>query len=307
VNEIFSITFKQIMILVIFILIGWILKTRKIIEKGAARNLSKLELWVFIPALIIRNLANNFTVEKLSSRVEMFLVGMVITIATFALRMWLGKVFGKEGYTKSLYTYAFVVPNTGYIGTPLVGAIYGEEVLCDYIVFTMALWFFTYSWGMYKLSNQEKMTIRNFNNPIIYSLVIGMIIGLTGFKIPSVPMTIISNAADCMAPCAMLLAGIVIGNQSLKIAFSNVKAYVASAIRLIGIPVLVGAILLLLHMDKKIVMLSVFMTAMPCGLNLIVFPEAMDQDSTMGAGLVIISSVLCVITVPILTMIATNL
>jgi len=306
-NNTFMITFEQIVVLLVFVLLGWLLKAKGIIEKGAARNISKLELWVFIPALMINNLASNFTVEKLSSRAEMFLVGLAVTVVTFILSLWLGKVFGKEGYEKSLYTYAFAIPNTGYIGTPLVLAIFGEEALCDYLVFTMAQWFLTYSWGMYKLSNQEKITIKTFNNPIIFSLIIGMIIGMLGIKIPSVPQTIISNAANCMAPCAMLLAGIVIGNRSHKEALLNGKAYAASAIRLIGIPVLVGGIMKMIGMSNSMIILAVLMTCMPCGLNLIVFPEAMDQDSTEGANLVVISSILCVITVPIMTMIVTNL
>jgi len=110
-----------------------------------------------------------------------------------------------------------------------------------------------------------------------------------------------------MAPCAMLLAGIVIGKQSLRKAFTNGRSYAASAIRLLGIPALVGAVMLLLGIGRNITVLAVLTLCMPCGLNVIIFPEAMDQDSTVGANLVIITSVLSIITVPLITMLVTNL
>lgn len=306
-GSIFAITLEQILILFVFILIGWLLKHFNIVEKGAARNISKLEMWVFMPALIIKSFSSNFTVEQLSSKMTVLLAGIIVTAVTFVIALWLGKVFGTDKLTKNIYAYSFVIPNTSYVGYPLALAVFGEVFQCDFITFTLPMWVLMYTWGMFVLTGQEKISFKTFNNPTIWSLVIGIALGLLGVKIPEMPMTIITNASNCMAPCAMLLAGIVLGKQSLKAAFGNGRAYVASLIRLIAIPAVVCAIMMVLKVDTYLIQVTGMVLCMPMGLNSIVFPESMGQDSSAGASTVIISHVMGIVTIPLVTMLLYNL
>lgn len=103
-----------------------------------------------------------------------------------------------------------------------------------------------------------------------------------------------------MSPLAMLLTGFVIGEYSLKTLASDKKVYLASVIRLIILPSAFMAVLLLLKTDKDIIRVSLCATAMPLGLNTVVFPAAYGGDTTPGAGMALVSHLISVITIPVM-------
>lgn len=62
----------------------------------------------------------------------------------------------------------------------------------------------------------------------------------------------------------------------------------------------VMAVLLLLKTDKDIIRVALCATAMPLGLNTVVFPAAYGGDTTPGAGMALVSHLISVITIPVM-------
>ena len=112
--------------------------------------------------------------------------------------------------------------------------------------------------------------------------------------------TVIDNASNCMGPIAMLLAGMVIGNYNFKGLFNNVKVYIVTAMRLVITPALMIIALKLFGVGGEVIVLALVAYACPIGLNTIVFPAAYGGDTKMGASMVLISSFLAVITIPLM-------
>ena len=103
-----------------------------------------------------------------------------------------------------------------------------------------------------------------------------------------------------MSPLAMLLTGFVIGEYRLKTLASNKKVYLASLIRLILLPTVFMLVLMALKTDKAILRAALCATAMPLGLNTVVFPAAYGGDTTPGASMALISHLISVVTIPIM-------
>ena len=103
-----------------------------------------------------------------------------------------------------------------------------------------------------------------------------------------------------MSPLAMLLTGFVIGGYSLKKLASDKKVYLASVIRLIILPSLFMLVLLALKTDNAIIRAALCATAMPLGLNTVVFPAAYGGDTTPGASMALISHLISIITIPVM-------
>ena len=64
-------------------------------------------------------------------------------------------------------------------------------------------------------AGKEKFTWKKLLNPSNLSLVIGMILGLTGLPLPGFLTQALSAAAGCFSPLAMILTGFVIGKFDL--------------------------------------------------------------------------------------------
>ena len=99
------------------------------------------------------------------------------------------------------------------------------------------------------------------------------------------------------------MAGVIIAGYDVKQVFANAKIYLLSLFRLILLPALILFVLDLLHTPKEIMTLALFTFATPIGLNTIVFPTAFGGDPKNGASMVMVSSTLSMITLPVMYLI----
>ena len=110
----------------------------------------------------------------------------------------------------------------------------------------------------------------------------------------------------CMSPVAMLLSGIAVSEFRVKELLVNKKAYLVVALRLVALPVLAFLLVKGVRMDMALKS-AVVIYSMPCGMNTIIYPKMVGEDCRMGASLVLISSVACVLTIPLMFALATLL
>ena len=106
-----------------------------------------------------------------------------------------------------------------------------------------------------------------------------------------------------MSPIAMLLTGITIAKIDLRKTFKNISVYTVSVIRLLIIPLASVGILALLPLSYELALCTVCSLAMPLGLNTIVVPSAYGKDTSVAAGMALISHLLSCLTIPLVFMI----
>lgn len=273
--QVFSATFNQMLVLFIFMALGFFLNKKKLIPNDGSVVLSKLETYLFVPCLVFSVFYKYCTVENFKEKSVYILYGTVIMAVSLIIGIFLAKVFAKDGYLRKIYTYSFAVANFSFMGNAVVLGVFGEKLLFDYMIFTLPLNLYVYSIGTASLKPDDsgnRISIKAFLNPIFISLLLGAVCGLCALPLPKFLTSAISSAGACMSPLAMLLTGFVIGGYSLKKLASNKKVYLASVIRLIILPTVFMLALIALKTDKAIIRAALCATAMPLGLNTVVFP-----------------------------------
>ena len=113
---IFTTTLSQMAFLFSLILLGYLLAKRKIVPQNASVVLSKLENTLFIPCLVAGTFIQNFTVERISEAKELMLVSVALCVVAIPVGILLSKLFGKDRYTRNIYTYGLVFSNFGFMG-----------------------------------------------------------------------------------------------------------------------------------------------------------------------------------------------
>ena len=301
--KIFSATLNQMLVLFAFMAIGYFLNKKKLISDNTSKVLSKLETYLLLPCINFRTFYNNCTKDNFIAKSKYILYGFIVLIITFAFALLISRLFTKETYLRNIYVYSFTIPNLGFMGNALVLALFGESVLFDYMMFYLTFSIFIYTYGLYSLVPKDQgsgFSFKTLLTPPLIAMFFGAAFGLLGIKLPSFITEIVSSGAACMSPLAMLIAGFVIGNYSLKKLASDYKLYIASAIRLVVIPVLVVIALKLIGTESGIVMVSLCALSLPFGLNTVVFPEAYGGDATPGAGRALISHLMALVTIPLI-------
>ena len=304
--SIFMSTLNQTLFLFSLIAIGYFLAKKKFIPENSATVLSKLENMIFIPALVMGTFIENFTVERISSAWKILLISFVMIFIIMPVAVLISKCAAKDKYTQNIYTYGLAFSNFGFMGNAVVNALF-PEIFFEYLIFTLPLWIMIYLWGVPSLliaETEKKQTVaqklKAFVNPMFVAMFIGMIIGLSGIKLPSWITSLVSVSGSCMSPIAMLLTGITVSAIDMKKTFTNAGIYAVSVIRLIVLPLVFVGIAKLIPFDNTIFVCALCSLAMPLGLNTIVIPSAYGKDTSTAAGMAVVSHLLSCITIPLI-------
>lgn len=297
--ESFKIIFSQILILVSFIAIGYGLKKSGKLPDDFNKGISNLLVYILVPFLIFENISENFNTDVLIEKKNIILISVLIMFAFFLVAFIFSRVLSKDSNERDIYMYSFSFPNYGYFGYPLVLAIFGELMLFDYIIFNIPFMILTYTFGVYTLDPNKSLNLKKLINPIVISLVLGMIFGTFNIKTPQQITTIINMGSTCMAPMAMILTGVVFASKDLKNMLSNPKIYIACIVKMLIIPLIVIIIMSRFAVPEYISALIIPTLTLPPGLNGIIFPEANGRDSRTGAQLCLVSTLICFIAFPL--------
>lgn len=296
---------NQIAYLFAFIILGYALTKWKALPKESSTVLSKLENNIFIPALVLSTFIENFTVERISNARVLLAVSVLIAVIMAVVAVIISRIVTRDEYIRRIYTYGLAFSNFGFMGNAVMSCLY-PDIFFEYIIFTLPLWTLIYLWGVPRLlmrDGGEKQTLKesakSFVNPMFMAMIVGMICGLTKLQVPSWLMSVVEVSAGCMSPMAMILTGCVVASVPLKKTLCNKGVYIVSVIRLIIIPAVFIAICSLIKLPDTIYVCALFSLAMPLGLNTIVIPSAYGKDTTVAAGMAIVSHMMALVTIPL--------
>lgn len=299
--EVFTLTFGKVGMLLIFIAIGYFLRRHHDLPDDAGHVLSLLCTLLFSPAYSIATMSKSFTRDVLGENTLLIGYGVLFVIAAIGLSIVLSKPFSKNRIERNSLIYAFAIPNFGYFGYPVIEGVFGQEMLADVMIFLIPLSLATNSFGYALFVGDKKIPWKKILlSPMLVCLVIGLGLGLSGIRLPAFVDNAITVAGNCMSPCSMLLAGFMLGKFPLKELLTGWRPYVYSAIRLIGIPLIFGAVLLLLGVKGQYLMLPLLIAGIPLGLNLVVYPESQghEKQASSNAKLCFVSYLLALAVLP---------
>lgn len=291
---------QQIAMMVIYMMIGLVLFRTKLVTLEGSDSLSNLLLYIVLPAAVI----NSFCIEHTPQRLRVLLVsiaggaGVLLVMILAASLIYRKRPLDKLGVAFS---------NAGFMGLPLVTALMGEEaVFCSAPLVAM-MGALQWTWGQYVISgNREDLRPgKILKNPLVLATVAGILIFLLDLPVPSLAKSTLSSLAALNAPVAMVLLGVYLGQTDLRRTFTDPQLYLASGIRLIVIPLLVLLALQLIPADYEIVYQTLFVSCTaPAACNVAIYAKKLNADYTYAVGMVCLSTLLSVITMPLLMLLA---
>ena len=301
---IFFSTLNQTLVLFVFMIIGFCLNKGNFLPDNSSSVLSKLENIILVPAVVINTFMSKFTISNITAKWTYILYSAVIVAVLIPIALLASKAFAENKNEEQIYKYSLTFSNFSFMGIALVSGAFSADVLFNYLIFILPVYIVCYSLGVAWLipGNGGKVSFKSFANPICISLVIGAVLGLVKqwIVLPGFMQTAISGAGSCMGPVAMILTGFVIGGYDIKDLLKGWKVYAMSAIRLILLPSIFILIIKGINTPSEIVTVALVSLAMPLGLNTIVIPAAYDGDTKLGASFALVSSVLGIITIPVM-------
>lgn len=291
---------KEILSLFIIALIGFYCGKKNIIDETFSNGLSRLLLDVTTPLLIISSFSFTNSPTMGTNIVKAFIYGMILFIVIpFVVKPLLSKI---EKRKRNILQFAMVFSNCGFMGFPLAQSVFGNEGVIYTSIFNMIfnIWVWTYGVVLFSEVNSVKEVKKLLKNPGIISAVIGLLIMAFSIKIPSVLLDSMKMVGGLTTPISMLIIGSLLSRADLRKLVKDVRLYYASFIKLILIPVAIYLVASLFKENSIVIKTFILLEAMPAGAITTLFAERFNNNKEYSALIVSFSTLLSVITIPII-------
>lgn len=304
----FDALLNTIIMLFIMLVIGFIANKLGIFDETASKRFSKLIVTICQPALIIYSLTKlDYTPENLKLGLTTLALGVVIHLSLAAFAFVVCRPV-KDIDEQKLIEFSMIFGNVGFIGFPILESLLGEKGAFMGAFFIVSFHLVLWTWGMAIFARKRKdikLTVRKiFINLGTVPCFIGIILFVLNLDFPPYITKTLDYLGNMCTPISMLIIGALIGRRKLLAFVSSVKAYYLSFMKLIVIPLLVCLVMKLLGANSEMILFMTTVCALPSATMVSIFAEMYDLKPEISAQLVGMSSLISVVTVPIVLKIA---
>ena len=299
-----QILLQQTIIMFALMLLGLLLSRRGMITEQGSRDLSNVLLYAVIPCVILRSYMSEFSTEKLRA------MGLSALIAVIAFAASIAVAYLTCGTRHRIENFAVAFGNAGFIGSPLVTAVFGPEAAFYVVSFSTFANLLQWTYGIVIISGKkETMNLRMvFVNPVFISMVIGIALFVLQPTLPTVVTGTIGYIADGNTVLAMIILGYYLSKVQLRGLFADARLYLFSALRLLVVPAVTILVFLPFPFARgEITLITLIAAATPIASSTAIFAQKFDQDYRRAVSYVCLSTFLSVATLPLVMLFAERL
>ena len=300
--EMVLILVQQILVMVAMMLVGVALIRAKMIDESGVKQMSNVAMYVATPAVIIQAFAIDYNPEQL--------VNGLWVAAFFSLALLLSAIVGRVlcGSADKVGQFAVIFSNTGFVGIPIISSLLGPQYVF-YVTMTMAVGTFVlWTYGIYLMSGDMSQIsfAKIVTNPAVIALAVGLVLFFAPVHLPAMATSVLTGLGNLNTGLGMLVLGANLGISNIGLMISDVRLYKASVLRLLLVPALVTATLFLMPCPFEIKMTVLICEATPCGAVTSMLAQIYGSDYQYGTGLVIMTTLLSMATMPLVLSLAMN-
>lgn len=288
---------EQNILMFLYLLIGYFLFRKKLVKADGSADIGRMLLHIVMPAAILKAYMASYSPERLTGLVLSFLAALLALI----LSIIISRICFKE--EQSIERFGAAFSNAGFIGIPLVQMTLGEEAVFYVSSFVALLNILQWTYGVFILTGDPH--VLSFHklrtNPVILSFLGGLLLFFLPFRLPDLLTGMIGALAAMNGPLAMIVLGTYLAQVPLKSLFNERIVYRCALVRLFLIPALTITLLAFFPAKYHTLKLAVLIAASaPVGSNVAIFAQLYKQDYTRAVKEVCLSTLFCIITLPLL-------
>lgn len=286
---------RQIGIMFFYLAIGCLLFRFDLLTKEGSRSLANLLIYISLPCAIIQSFCISDGPEIRQALLPSLFLGALLLLLSMAISAVL---FRQE----PLQNFGAAFSNAGFMGIPLISASLGEQAVFFSAGFTAMLNILQWTYGQRLLSRQKtKRPWKALLNPLMVGFLIGLALFFSRAALPSAVLSCLSALSGLNAPLAMITVGAYLAQTDFHDMIFTARNYWVCAVRLVLIP-LMSIVLLSLFSGVSVSLRYALLIAAcaPIGANVAVYAQRLNGNYTYAVQLVCLSTLLSIITMPLI-------
>ncbi len=286
----------------LIIALGFLLGKKHWVSEQTNKQLVDILLLVAMPCALFTAFPSEFD----SATLQSFLMGITGGLLVFTVLIILSKlIFNKTLFKRNQSfegQFAFIFNNASFLGFPLVMTVFGQQALIPYsgfiIVFNIAL--FSYGIYLFERKFSRKLVKQALLNPNIIAVLLGTLFFLLSWRLPNTVDSAISYVCGIMTPLSLVCIGFMLSRANFKKLVAKPALFAMASIQLIIGPLVTFLILWIFQFPADVRNILVLIQALPTATSLGLFAKKYGGDHVEASEIVALSTILSVITLPII-------
>ena len=306
-NAIFVTFLNSLSILAVLIVFGYVARKLGVLTDTINAGMSTLLVKITLPCTIFVSMLRPFTRTLLMESLATLLISAAVYLSGYVIGMGLARLMNAELEEKRVWQFALVFANVGYMGFPIIYAVYGYEGMIYTTMANVVFNILAFSLGVYLFKKDRDEEVRaNLKlalfNPALVATYIGFFLFLTGLRPPEFIESGVGLVGGMTTPLSMLIVGSILAKSRLLTLVNDPRVLPVIFMRLVGIPLV--ALLVLRPFLHNDVMLGVIviLAAMPVAALTVIFAEQYKGNTAVASKLVALSSLLCLFSIPLISL-----
>ncbi|MBP5656230.1 AEC family transporter [Candidatus Saccharibacteria bacterium] len=297
----------------VILALGFLLGKLKLISAKTNKDLVNLLLTVFMPASLFMAFPIAYSDETSGIFIAGLVGGFVVMIAIILLSL---VIFNKKWYKGKLRyesQFSLVFNNATFLGYPIISSTFGPQstaviAYCGFIIaFNIAL--FSYGVYLFKHKVDAKLILNVITNPNIIAVVLGVVVFLTSFQVPSFLNDAVKYTSGATTALSIICVGFMLSTAKFSELFKKWKLAITALIQLIIGPLATYLLLIAIKavaiaagydFPDEVVVVCTLIQALPTATSLGLFASKYGGDEKEASQLVTMSTLFSIVTLPIM-------
>lgn len=286
----------------LILILGFCLGKWKLISTNTNKELTNLLLTVFMPASLFVAFPATYDQSTLNLFFAGLVAGIIIMFALIILSRTLFNKWWFKGGLRFESQFAFIFNNATFLGYPIVVNTFGPTGVIAYCGFIIAFNVALFSYGIWLFEHKLSLKLIKsvVTNPNILAVLFGMILFLTGLRLPSFIMDSVGFVGGATTPLSIICIGFMLSHANFKALATKWRLIVVALSQLILGPLITFWGLTALNFPVEVISVCTLIQALPTATSLGLFATKYGGNNIESSELVTVSTILSVATMPLM-------
>ena len=294
--------FNQMLVLLILLIVGVIAAKAGVMDEDATKRFTRFTLLIPQTCMILNSVLGAELGISAGRVLTVLGAGVVMYAILTAVSFLVPVLYRCKPGDKGIYSFMTIFGNTGFMGIPVVGAIFGGSAAFYAALLNIPFNLLAYTLGIALLNSSGKKTKIQWKlliNPPMIASFLAVILVCVRVTLPTPLTRSIAYLGDMVVPCSMIIIGASLGQQKLRDVFGDWHVYAFAPVRLFAMPLLLWSIMHLFVKDPTLIGVIAVLGAMPVASFATMLSIQYGGNVQMASKTVFVTTVLSVLTIPI--------
>jgi len=284
----------------LLIALGYCISKGGMLSVKARTDLTNIVIYIVLPCNIFASFMGEVSSEVLRQSGIILFVSFGFQALYMILNKFIYRKFAPQ--RRAVMQYATISNNAGFIGLPVIETVFGPIGLIYGSVMLIPMRIFMWTSGLSLFTTAEaKQKVKMLaTHPCMWAVVVGFAYMLAPFSLPVFLTGTIAAISRTTPVLSMIVLGSILSGFKPKDALDK-DCFYYSFFRLIAMPAFGFAVMYLVGIDPLVIGVAVISAAMPAAVATAMVAEKYGCDSQFASKTVFVSTLLSIITLPLIS------